>query len=323
MFKSFFFLISFLIITLFGCKKFADPGVIDEKYTPGVASDTLKERKMLFISIDGLSSEALQAVNPVNIQELLKNSKYTWNVASAARATTNAASWASMMTGNDTTRHRTWDSTFYPTPIDTTNRIPVPVNLTALRYLHNKNQSLTITAIAPWFNLVNTFLVDANTKIVTTGDADTKNNAVNEIKTKDPALIITQFNSVQKAGIQYGFSASVNEFSNAIKTVDGYINEMVLALKSRPDYAKENWLVFITTTQGGSGLKNDVNIKPGFIIAYSPYFKPANIFTLTPSIATRKEDIAPQILYWFKTAVPNTIASGSVWIDRFEAEFYK
>lgn len=323
MLKKYIFGFIFLATAIVGCTKFADPGVIDDNYNPGTSADSLKERKMLLISIDGLPAEALQAVSPTNINVLLQNSKYTWSVASAAKPTTNAASWASMMTGNDTIKHRIWDSTFYATPIDTTNKVPVPVNLTALRYLHNKDQSIMITAIAPWNNLVNTLLIDANTKIVTTDDADTKTKSVNEIKTKNPALIIAEYNSVVTTGIQYGFSATISQYASAIQTVDGYIGEMIAAIKARQTYGKENWLVLITTNQGGSGLRNDANIKPGFLIAYNSYFKGDNISTLQSSIPVRKEDIAPQILYWFKTPVPTTITSGSVWIDRFATEFYK
>lgn len=304
-----------------GCTKFPDPGIIDDPYRPAADTSAIRQRKMLFISIDGISANMLNTTKPAFIQELLARSKYTWNVASAPKPVTNAASWASMMTGNDTLRHRIYDSTFYATPVDSTNKIPVPVNLTALRHLHTKSQALQITAIAPWYNLVHTLLADANTRMVTADDAGTRSQAVTMLKTGNPDLVITEFISAQQAGIQKGFSDG--SVADALHTIDGYIKEMVHAIQQRPTYQKENWMVLLTTTQGGSGLRNDADVAPGFMIVHNAHFTPANLFTLTPSISVRKEDVAAQLLYWFRTAVPSVVSDGRVWIDRFESEFYQ
>ncbi|EDM33886.1 hypothetical protein PBAL39_03257, partial [Pedobacter sp. BAL39] len=43
----------------------------------------------------------------------------------------------------------------------------------------------------------------------------------------------------------------VPAYRNAITTFDGYIGEMMAALKNRPTYEKENWLVVITSSRGG------------------------------------------------------------------------
>lgn len=317
----YFFIYAVLLAGGNGCTKFPDPGTIDEPYRPAADTSVLQRRKMLFISIDGVSANLLNTIKPAFIQELLAKSKYTWNVASAPKPVTNAASWASMMTGNDTLRHRIYDSAFYATPVDSTNKIPVPVNLTALRHLHNKSQSIQITAIAPWYNLVHTLLADANNRLVTADDAATRSQAVAELKTKDPDLVITEFISAQQAGIQNGFTDG--GVADALHAIDGYIKEMMSAIQQRPTYQKENWMVLLTTTQGGSGLRNDANVAPGFMIAYNVRFTPANLFTLTPSISVRKEDVAAQLLYWFKTAVPSVLSDGRVWIDRFESEFYQ
>ena len=317
-----FLLAAWLLIA--GCKKFPDPGIVAEPYTPDTTVRSVSEqRKMLLINIDGLSATVLQSLKPDKLTALLQRSKYSFNTATNLPVN-NTAALGSMFTGNYETR--LWDSTFYAVPVDTTNAIAVPLNLTAFRYIHNVFPSKKIAAVADWGNLVNTLLADADRKIVTTSDLETKTNVENLVKTENLDVVFARFSSVQKAGMDYGFNAG-SEYEAAIKQVDGYVGDIMTALKSRTGYQNEKWLTVITTTQVSDTLLTTKNwaaspIKiPGFIMAHYDGFTSQDITKLNPAIVAKNEDVAAMMLYWLSVAKPSTLSNGTSWLDRFELEF--
>ena len=228
-----------------------------------------------------------------------------------------------MMTGNARTIHQISDSSFYAKPADTTNSIPVSPNLTALRLAHDYNFDIKSVAISSWGNLVRTLLADADKKLVTTNDEDTKNKAVEILKTDPSHVFVTQFGDVFNARVQFGASNSTPQFVDAVSKTDGYIKELLDAIKSRPNYNKEEWLVLITSTQGGSGMGVPIDLSRSFLIAYNPLFKEQNLVNMNPVINVQQEDVARQILYWMKVPSTQAIQTGRQWLDRFGAEFIK
>ena len=309
---------------LAGCKKFADPGLLIEEYKADTTVRTASnQRKMLLINIDGLSADVLQVLKPAVIQSLLQNGKYSFSTATNLPVN-NTAALGSMFTGNFETR--LLDSTFYAVPVDTTSTIPVPLNLTAFRYIHDIIPEKKFAVVADWPNLVRTLLSDADKKVVTADDAETKTNVENILKSENRDVVFARFSSVQKAGSQYGYKAGA-EYEGAIRTVDGYIGEIMNALKARATYNDEKWLTVITTTQVSDTLlttKNWANSPlkiPGFIIAHQKGFSSQDITKLNPAIIAKNEDVAAMMLYWLQVSKPNTMTNGSSWLDRFELEF--
>ncbi|MBO9593604.1 MAG: alkaline phosphatase family protein [Niabella sp.] len=309
-------------ILLAGCKKFADPGVIIEEYTPDTTVKAASnQRKMLLINIDGLSATVLQAIKPATLQGLLEHAKYSFNTTVNVPVN-NTASLGSLFTGNFETR--LWDSTFYAVPVDSTSAIPVPLNLTAFRYIHDVLPSKKFAAVADWPNLVTTLLADADKKVVTSGDVETKTNVETILKSGNMDVVFARFSSVQKAGKQFGYGPGA-DYEAAIRTVDGYIGDIMTALKSRPTFKDEKWLTLVTTTQVSDSLmkSKDSNAKiPGFLIAHYPGFTGQDITKLNPAIQAKNEDVAPMMLYWLSVSKPSTITNGANWIDRFELEFF-
>lgn len=235
----------------------------------------------------------------------------------------NAASWTSFMTGNSRTIHTVSDSSFYAKPADTTNTIPVSPNLTAIRMIHDYNVNTRAVAVSAWGNLINTLLKDADKRVVTTNDEDTKNKTVELLKADSAQLFIAQFGDVYNARLQSGSTDSSPQFVTAVNKTDAYIKELLDAIKSRSNYNGEEWLVLITSTQGGTGLGIPVDLKPGFLIAYNPIFKSQDLSKMNPAITVHQEDVARQLLYWLKVPGNSAIQTGSLWLDRFGVEFIK
>jgi hypothetical protein len=55
------------VITVTGCKRYADPAPVFEEYG---GDKNLAERKVLIISIDGLSGSELKTIAPASIKKL-------------------------------------------------------------------------------------------------------------------------------------------------------------------------------------------------------------------------------------------------------------
>ena len=63
--------------------------------------------------------------------------------------------------------------------------------------------------------------------------------------------------------------------SQAIARVDAHVGQLVEALRKRPRYAKEDWLIVIGTDHGGHGTghfrgRNDVDVRWTFLILNGP-----------------------------------------------------
>jgi hypothetical protein len=82
-------------------------------------------------------------------------------------------------------------------------------------------------------------------------DEATKSRIVEFIKTDTAALVMGQFSGIEAAGKASGYDNSFAPYKAAINAFDAKVGEMVAAVKARPTYAKENWLVIITSNKGG------------------------------------------------------------------------
>lgn len=242
-----------LLITIAGCKKYADPPPYFE-----VTGDTTQqaERKVLIIGIDGAIGVEYKSIKPTVLMGLKTHSKYSWEAVSD-EATTDAASWKTLMSGVSYFRHQIKDSSFIYTQPPGSNEEHSPI----ISYPSFFTQLLTTTRadtkttfITAWPELLTRLLPEVEEKILAANDAAVKDSAVSTLKKVNSDVVIVDFNGVAKAGKAFGFSANSQGYVDAVLKTDGYIGELLAALKSRPEYNKnEEWLIIITGTHGGNG----------------------------------------------------------------------
>ena len=65
--------------------------------------------------------------------------------------------------------------------------------------------------------------------------------------------MMLHFDQVDGAGHASGFAATNPNYINAIAAVDAHVGDVLAALRARPDYDEENWLIILTTDHGGIG----------------------------------------------------------------------
>ena len=245
-------IIATAVLALSSCKRYVDiPPYFEE---PG---DTTKPavRKVLFIGIDGAVAAEYKKMSLPVLQSMLVKSKFTWEGVSD-EVSTDAASWKTLMTGVSYSRHKIKDSTFiYSQSINDPQHSSVPNFPSIFSYILSspKNDMRTVV-ISPWRTMVEKLVPEVLDPVVAADDLAVKDSALTRIKTGNPDFMVVNFNSVAIAGKAGAFLATNDGYKDAALKVDGYIGELLTALKARPGYDKnEEWLVIVTSTHGGTG----------------------------------------------------------------------
>jgi len=272
-------LLATCIMATFACNK----TVVDDLPTSypadgnGVQS---QNRKVLYLILDGAEGKQIDTLAPQNISALLKTSVYSWIGMSGAnnKDTVLPGAWASMMTGYNS------DLTKVQTGFDTANLKDYPSLMTRLRDVAPDIRTVGYSSSKLFDQYL---LTDASAKLLTEGDdAAVAANVISSLEKDSAGLIVGQFHSIAEAGDQYGYRYNIPEYAKAVSTVDGYIGEIVQALKARPNYANENWLLVIASNENGvidknnngdsTSAYNDTR-RNSFVIFNNPRFVTENI----------------------------------------------
>lgn len=251
-------------VSLFSaCKKYDNPPPVFEEYGELASTDA---RKVLIISIDGLPGSELKKINPASIAGLVSTGKYNYEVIADVNAGT-IPTWVSLMTGVSSNRHLVFTDSFRPTP-DANEHIEAVLYPNFLYRILETKPDLTTVTVTPNATL-NRYFNEAARPILTSNDVGVKDSVVKVLQTTNPSVVLANFKDVENAGLTAGFTAEIPAFNAAVTKVDGYIAEVLDAMKKRKGYSKEEWLVIVTTNRGGS----ETDPKAGFIVCSNPRLK--------------------------------------------------
>ncbi|WP_169304423.1 DUF4983 domain-containing protein [Pedobacter frigoris] len=260
-----------LILVSSACNKSFD-NVLPKSFkndTLGVGDGS---KRVLYIILDGVRGSVVKSLAPANLTQITSRSVYTYDgLADYQRnQITNAASWTTMLTGVDYTKHNVTNENFAGFDNQVT-----PTIFTRLKSVLAKARTISFASTAV-FN--DKLAADATVKQNLSNDAAVKSAVVTELTTNDPSFLVAQFNSAElAAGSNY--TSANTAYTSAITTLDGYIGEILTALKARKTYAGENWLVVVSSNKGGgvSGGAAGSNIffdesRNTFVAFYNPKF---------------------------------------------------
>lgn len=219
-----------------------------------IASAQQKQRKALFIGIDGVRSDALIAANTPNIDALTSEGIYTydsWHLG----VTSSGPSWSSMMTGVWEQKHLV------------TNNSYSGANFAQYPYISNRlkeaKPDLKCVQVYTWNpqgeagvnsggNVYNSNW-DATIDAGDLGQGLVKSTAILQLLDPELDFLFIHFDETDAAGHGFGFSPNVPQYINAIEGADAEIGEVIQALRNRPTYEQEEWLIISTTDHGGQG----------------------------------------------------------------------
>ncbi|RQO64101.1 hypothetical protein DBR40_26290 [Pedobacter sp. KBW01] len=258
----------FIPVAFTACKKYDNPPPVFEELKPLNSI----QRKVILISIDGVTGSELKAIDAPNLAELQKTSKYSFEVQKSGVGN-DVASWVTMVTGVSFAKHSIGTDNFEriqdPNGDD---HAEIKSYRNVLDYITQYKATKT-AVITPWDNL-RKYLRNADFSPVVSTDLAVKDSTINVLTKQDGVgAVMVHFRDAETAGGNGGFVASNANYKNAILKSDEYVGNIITALRARKNYAKEDWLIILTTNHGGSS----VNPQSGFLIASNKNFKQEEI----------------------------------------------
>ncbi|SDZ96519.1 Concanavalin A-like lectin/glucanases superfamily protein [Arachidicoccus rhizosphaerae] len=254
-------------IFLASCKKYADPPPYFEEYGEDSVST---QRKVLIITIDGLSGEQLENANMTNLQKLIETGKYSYAQLKNVNSS-DAAGWVTLLTGTGYGKHQIYDSSFLYVPsgdVSDGEDESIPFVPNVISYIQQTKPGYKTALVSPWQNLVK-YAVEADYPYAVTNDAAVKDSAVSLLKVNTMGVMFVDFNGAELAGNAGKYDITDAGFKSAVDKIDGYVGDIVEALKARENYDAEDWLIMVTSPRGGSPEQSS----QGFVIASNPKLK--------------------------------------------------
>ena len=216
-----------------------------------IAGNGGHKRKVLIIGVDGTRADALvqeiDSGHAPNLGWLATNGFYTfdsWHLD----ITWSGPSWSSIMTGVYHEKHGVVNNTYSGSDFNT-----YPYFTTLVKSFDTTFKCVQLCEWAPLVNDV--YNDDWDSQIIgTDGYSDgTAQATVAQLQDPNIDVLFTYFDHVDLTGHSSGFSPANPAYCQAIDTVDAAIGTVMAALRARPTYAQEDWLVLIVTDHGGIG----------------------------------------------------------------------
>lgn len=217
--------------------------VIPEKDYNDSTNVTFGSPKILYLIVDGARGVSVRDARSPNLTALLPKSIYSWVSLSDETTSGLGTSWTDMLTGVRKAKHNVIDNDFSDNKLSSFPSIYSRVKTA------DPDANVKIFTTSTLFKT--NFGVEGTVSEVVANDAAVKDKVISGIGDAASTFITGHFTGVDAAGAQNGYDLSVPAYKAAIMTFDGYVGEIMAALKARPSYEKENWLVVIASSRGG------------------------------------------------------------------------
>lgn len=225
------------------------------------------EKKAIILGYDGCRADILAEIDKENsgINALVNDgAKYLLAYCGGVnypemntQDTSTAPGWCSILTG-------VWADVHGITGNDITKTMDTKTLLTSLVEDELASSSTFITRWKGHFSRKNATYLDEKAYCeekalpvsfnLSEGDANSHELTLAEINKADCAdFIFTIYEPTDGTGHDNGFSFNNPEYKAAFKTQDAYALEAINAIKARPTYESEDWLIIITSDHGGFG----------------------------------------------------------------------
>jgi len=203
-----------------------------------------KPKKVLFIGIDGCVWKALTATNAPNLKTLMDQS-YTSTNALAQVPTWSSNGWSALFTGVGVAKHKASENSFTGSDF---------VNYPSFfRQIKTSLPALRTASIVTWSS-INSFIVatpDVTVKQNSASDNATEVRIIQEITSSNTDVAFCHFDDVDHAGHASNYRTTTQMYIDSVKAVDARVGRILTALKARPTYNNEDWLIVVATDHGG------------------------------------------------------------------------
>ena len=238
-------------------------GLLPLQARSGAAQEAAPTRtpKVLLIGIDGVRPDILREVPTPHLDELIRTGVYS-DRATTGLPTLSGPSWASMLTGVWKEKHGIVSNSF-PFPGHALDRYP-----DFLTRIERERPELRTFAAADWPPLTEpqTSSDGATASPVLGASIDVRisldggrigwaaaderlvEGAVAELRENDPAALFVYLGNPDEVSHHTG--SIEDEYRASIGRADRHVGRLLEAIRSRPSYPQEDWLVLVSTDHG-------------------------------------------------------------------------
>ena len=212
------------------------------------------KKKVLLIGLDGVRVDILSAANTPNIDSLIARGTFSDRALTRPR-TVSGPGWSSMLTGVWSDKHLVTSNDF--TGHDYTT---YPDFLTRLEQIDSDYATF---AVVDWPPLGDTasggpLITDQiDVKLLFDGEADTGYHIADSqsvaaasayLTFQDPDAAFVYLGNIDVVG--HSTSSLSPEYRAAMEAADAQVGVLVAALRRRPGFANEDWLILMSTDHG-------------------------------------------------------------------------
>ena len=212
---------------------------------PVSGAEPVPKRKLLIVAFDGTRPDALLKANSVNLKGLLDGAAYSFQALAAGGEEDEPVSgcgYSSMFTGVWCADHGVCANDFSASRFDLH-----PIFFCRLP------EGSVVESIVRWQPLQPNLIKCAAVNDAPASDAAAADEAVRLLHDTDPQVLFVHFEDIDTAGHRDGFSADSPGYLAAIEATDARLGLVLAALRARPTFSTEDWLVVCLADHGGSG----------------------------------------------------------------------
>jgi hypothetical protein len=207
--------------------------------------------KVLFIGVDGCRPDCLLAAKTPNFEKLGKNGLLL-DEAQTGDITVSGPGWSSMLTGVWRGKHGITDNSFKGSKLADYPHF--------FSRLHEVKPELKCFSSSNWDPIAKTIVSDATDSFDGANDDEVEKKGLEYMARPEVDVLIVAFDDVDHAGHSTGFSRANPKYLEAIEGIDARVGRLLEAMKARPTYKDESWLIVSTTDHGGSQKSHGQNI---------------------------------------------------------------
>ncbi len=233
-------LIGLLFIGLSAC---ADHFNKNKEIITSCKTGTEPIRKVLFIGIDGLRTDALQVANTPAIDSLVQQAYTCWNL-DRGPYTVSVPGWSTILHGVWPAKHGLTENSFKK------NKYKNYPDFFALAKRAKPN--LSVATLSHWEDFLKITSEEDFAQRFTT-DARVFDAATTKLGNCCPDIMVLHFDDTDAAGHDYGFSPTCSQYISAVEQTDAYIKGIMDMIYNRESSYGEEWMVVLTTDHGGEG----------------------------------------------------------------------
>lgn len=249
-------------------------------------------RKVLVIGVDGLATYVLGEGRAPNLEGIGAHGASSLE-ATTGDITISGPGWSSLLTGTWRDRHGVTGNDF------TANNLGATPDVFTL--LHEVMPEAATASLVMWPPINDLIARGADTRLAfdevcPTAPAPCRfiERARALLSEGSPDLLFLAWQDVDAAGHAHGWGSP--QYMAALAKVDAEVGLVLDAIRARPTYDTEEWLIVVSSDHGGSGQGHGLNIIPHRRIPI--YLEGPGVLAGPIVPAPQQVDLVPTILYW-------------------------